>query len=234
MIRSPSYQSILDEHARKIRTLARQTRRDIIEIGKRLAAAKKLLKHGEWQKWLKLEFDWSQATANRFVNVAKRLGDKFVSLTNLPAGALYQLARRDTPDHVRREIRQSAEAGRRIRVSDVVQRIAEAKAKNGASTQRKPITAEDFQSWHRRDVVHLIIDFASRHLPADRSIEEARAVVARADAEGKRERFSEAVAVLNEFVGELQRALNERPALRAIPGGKDESPCASSSPPSSP
>jgi hypothetical protein len=75
-------------------------------------------------------------------------------------------------------------------------------------------------------LVGLIIDVADK-LPHDRSIEEARAVVESVGTEGMRERFSAAVAKLYDFIGQLQRALNERrteepaPKLRVIPGKDD-------------
>jgi len=100
-----------------------------------------------------------------------------------------------------------------------------------ASEPPKPWTVEFLQASARRPLVGLIIDVADK-LPHDRSIEEARAVVESiGDAEGLRERFaedlrerfSEAVAKLYEFVGQLHRALNERPAptLRVIDGEGD-------------
>jgi hypothetical protein len=75
-------------------------------------------------------------------------------------------------------------------------------------------------------LVDLVVEFASK-LPRDQSFEEASAVVESIGTEGMRERFSEAVAKLDEFVDQLQRVLNERlievpaPALRVIPGKDD-------------
>src|SRR5262249_35042695 len=90
-----------------------------------------------------------------------------------------------------------------------------------ASEQRKPLTAEDLQAAGRRDLVGRIVDFADK-LPRDQSFEEARAVVESIGTEGMRERFSDAVAKLYDFVGQLQRALEEpAPTLRVIHGWDD-------------
>jgi len=94
-------------------------------------------------------------------------------------------------------------------------------------SQPKPLTTEDFQAAHRRQLINLIVDVA-RQLPSDRSIEEARAVVVSASAKDERESFSAAVAMLYDFVGQLQRVLTEQqideePArtLRVVPGKDD-------------
>lgn len=43
----------------------------ILEIGKRLNEAKSLLNHGEWGEWLAEKVDFSEATAQRFMRLAK-------------------------------------------------------------------------------------------------------------------------------------------------------------------
>ncbi len=43
----------------------------ILEIGKRLNEAKAMLSHGEWGKWLSEKVDFSEATAQRFMRLAK-------------------------------------------------------------------------------------------------------------------------------------------------------------------
>src|ERR1700704_5161966 len=43
---------------------------DIIEIGRRLSAAKGIAGHGGWLPWLEREFGWSDDTAINYMNVA--------------------------------------------------------------------------------------------------------------------------------------------------------------------
>ena len=55
----------------EIRTLQHQAQGIIlsyaIEIGRRLEEAKAMLPHGEWGAWLKKELDFSQSTAQNFM-----------------------------------------------------------------------------------------------------------------------------------------------------------------------
>lgn len=45
-----------------------------IEIGKRLIAAKNLVAHGDWSKWLEENFNFTQQYANSFMRCAERFG----------------------------------------------------------------------------------------------------------------------------------------------------------------
>ena len=51
----------LAEHAKEIRKLGKRAIEDIIEIGRRLTEAKKLVGYGHWGNWLEKEFGWSPA-----------------------------------------------------------------------------------------------------------------------------------------------------------------------------
>lgn len=46
-----------------------------IEIGRRLVEAKKIVKHGQWSKWLKERVDYSQRTANNFMKIYEQYGE---------------------------------------------------------------------------------------------------------------------------------------------------------------
>ena len=48
-----------------------QTVQNIIEIGRRLIEAKERLPHGAWADWLKDAVDFTQSTANRFMQIAR-------------------------------------------------------------------------------------------------------------------------------------------------------------------
>lgn len=60
----------------------------VCEIGKRLCEAKEKLNHGEWGEWLKEKVDFSQSTANNYMNLYSEYGDGSAVLLGL--GANYQ------------------------------------------------------------------------------------------------------------------------------------------------
>ena len=64
----------LDQRADRIRKLAADVQRGIIEIGTELIAAKAEIGHGGWSDWLKENFDWTDRTAQNFMRVAERFG----------------------------------------------------------------------------------------------------------------------------------------------------------------
>lgn len=64
----------LNQRADRIRKLAADVTRGIIEIGNELIAAKAEIGHGNWATWLETEFQWTQRTANNFMRVAERFG----------------------------------------------------------------------------------------------------------------------------------------------------------------
>ena len=215
---------------------------DIIEIGGRLERLKARVPHGDWLPLLRKEFDWSVATADNWIAV-KRLSrsSEFKRLRNLPHEILYLLGRRNVSDELRAAVAARVKTGGKITLSEVKNtvrigprntppepqsnRLSIVSAEHDAPTPPlNPLTAEDLHAASRRNLIDLIVDVASR-LPHDQSFEEASAVVESVgDAEGMRERFSEAVAKLYGFVGQLQRALNEgqidevpaRPSLHII------------------
>lgn len=64
--------------ASEITMLTEQTKQVVlfnsIEIGRRLVEAKKIVKHGQWGKWLKERVDYSQRTANNFMKIFEEYG----------------------------------------------------------------------------------------------------------------------------------------------------------------
>jgi hypothetical protein len=125
--------SALAEHADAIRALRSRIVKDVAEIGRRLAAVKVAVGHGNWLPWLDREFGWSEDTAERFIRVhefVERLSDS-ASVRNLiltfPISSVYLLAAPSTPKTARDEIIARAKAGEALSVAEVRRLIAEAK-----------------------------------------------------------------------------------------------------------
>jgi hypothetical protein len=60
--------------ADRIRQMIRNSLENIIEIGTELVAVKNALPHGQFGKWLDVEFGWSERTVRNFMAVAERFG----------------------------------------------------------------------------------------------------------------------------------------------------------------
>jgi hypothetical protein len=128
----------LREHADAIRGLLKLTIENIIEIGRRLVAAKDLVPHGCWLPWLNNEFGWHVKAASRFMQVYE-LSLKFdnLSFLNLPVSSAYLLAEPSTPDSVREEVLKRFKAGEEMTVSKVKEAIAAKRAPRGDRPRRR-------------------------------------------------------------------------------------------------
>lgn len=80
----------------EIRVITRQTQQMVlsaaIEIGRRLTEAKELVPHGQWGEYLQNEVDFSQSTANNFMQLYKEYGDDQQSLFSANSQALGNLS----------------------------------------------------------------------------------------------------------------------------------------------
>jgi phage N-6-adenine-methyltransferase len=90
---------VLDKAA-TIQARLKRTAEDIIAIGQDLIEVKARLSHGQFEGWLRSEFEMTQMSAVRFMQVAKRFGDKSNIMLVLPATVLYALAAPSTPDTI--------------------------------------------------------------------------------------------------------------------------------------
>jgi response regulator of citrate/malate metabolism len=98
----------------EIKSLMKRTAQGILEIGQKLLEIKQKLGHGNFLDWLKVEFNWSEPTAQRFMQVARQF--KFINLMDLEIApsALYVLSAPSTPELVREEAIARAQAGENI------------------------------------------------------------------------------------------------------------------------
>jgi hypothetical protein len=78
--------------ADQIKRLEKQTIGNVIETGRLLSEARTLIKHGDWQPWLRANFEWSLRTATRFINVYQLSIEMDLSALNISLSALYLVA----------------------------------------------------------------------------------------------------------------------------------------------
>ncbi len=73
----------LEQLTVEIKFYVNQWEQNTIKIGKRLIAAKKLVKHGDWSKWLEENFNLSYRSAKRFMDCAERFGSNVTLMSDL-------------------------------------------------------------------------------------------------------------------------------------------------------
>jgi hypothetical protein len=130
------YEQLPEAHREQIKRSAltikprlKRAAEDIFVIGRELSAIKENFPHGEYGRWLDIEFGLSDRMAQRFVNVYARLGIKSDKLSDLPPSTLYMLSAKSTPDEAIQEIEKQIEAQGRLSVAYVEQAIADAKSR---------------------------------------------------------------------------------------------------------
>jgi Protein of unknown function (DUF3102) len=135
----------ISEIARRIRA---RTASAVLESGRDLQRVKDVLKHGEFEDWLRDEVQMEPRTAQnymaaaRWVDSLKAPENEMVSY--LPPSGLYLLAKKKTPDSARRKVIASLKEGKTVTHDDIVEAV---KGKKGASRPtKKPTKKPDPQA----------------------------------------------------------------------------------------
>jgi hypothetical protein len=122
--------------AERIRGRLRKTLEDLIEVGSDLLEVKGALPHGQFGRWLKAEFGWSERMAQNFMSVAERFKSaKFAELPIQPSAA-YLLAAPTTPDEARQLAVAKAESGQEITFRAAREIVAQARKKKQPRRQQ--------------------------------------------------------------------------------------------------
>lgn len=135
---------IVQQRTSEIKSLMKRAAQDIIEIGQKLIEVKTKLRHGAFGDWLKLEFDWSDNTAHRFIQVAKSFG-QIPQIGDFAPSALYLLAENSTPEFAREEAIARADSGEAITYS-TAKTIVEFHKSNIELEQPEVLTYDDWIS----------------------------------------------------------------------------------------
>jgi protein gp37 len=132
--------AFLAHSANQIRGLRKRARADLIEIGRILTECKTRCGHGNWLPWLDREFDWTEMSATRFMNVYELNKSNNLLDLNVADSSLYLLAAPSTPESACAEVINRAESGDRLKHADV-QAIIE-NARKPAIRGPEPASAE--------------------------------------------------------------------------------------------
>lgn len=97
----PNTANLAQGAANRIKTRAKTTAQDAVEIGQDLAAVKAALPHGHWGPWLQSEFGWSHRTAQRYIRIWKIFKNDKLADLNIALSALHLLAVSEIDDATR-------------------------------------------------------------------------------------------------------------------------------------
>lgn len=100
--------------------------------------------HGAFLPWIDAEFEMSEPTALRFIQVASRLGTS-VTVTDLSPKVLYALAAPSTPDEVVAAVETKASAGEKVSLDEVraLKRAAAEAEKAKAEAESAPMRSSE-------------------------------------------------------------------------------------------
>jgi hypothetical protein len=103
----------VQDQTEAIRSLVAKTAKNVVQIGLRLQYVHDRVGRERFQEWLAGEFGWSQASASKFMCIARVFGDAD-HIEHFDPSALYLLARRKVAKAARAEALQAARNGEPI------------------------------------------------------------------------------------------------------------------------
>ena len=105
---------VVQQKTSEIRDRIKRSSQDIVEIGERLIEVKEHLGHGRFERWLELEFQWSERTARNLMGVADAFKTANFADLSIAPSALYELSAPSVPEAARREAIERASNGNHV------------------------------------------------------------------------------------------------------------------------
>jgi hypothetical protein len=157
----------LRAEASRIRKLLKATVPTIIEVGRSLIEVKAQLDHGKFGDWVDAECGFSLSSAENYMRVAERFGDKIGTVANLSPTTVYRLAAKSTPPEVVEAALQRAakgavisddnldmalKAARVAKRQEKKKKLRKLAAKRGAETKKYRAENPDWRNdWRRAE-----------------------------------------------------------------------------------
>ena len=133
---------LAQEHAREIKSLLRQSADNMFQIGQSLIDVKQSLPHGCFCKWIDSEFNWSESSARKFMQVARQFKTVKITDLNITTSAILALARNSVPDRARDEAIARARQGEVIE-SKIAKEIINRHKQFMSSTERMTVDIDN-------------------------------------------------------------------------------------------
>lgn len=130
--------TVVQQRTGEIRERLRRSAQDIWEIGQKLADVRSRLKHGQFEAWLKAEFNWSRRMAYNFIKVYETFGKRAnLAQIDIATSVLYLLAAPSTPQDVRDEFLQRAREGETVTHKNLRQLIDSGKSQSTHAVEKQ-------------------------------------------------------------------------------------------------
>jgi Protein of unknown function (DUF3102) len=140
----------LRAEAGRIRKLLKATVPTIIEVGRALIEVKAQLDHGKFGDWVDSECGFSLSSAENYMRVAERFGDKIATVANLSPTTVYRLAAKSTPPSIVEAALQCAARGDVISDICVETAVDKAKIERRQAAKKKKATKRRAETIKRR------------------------------------------------------------------------------------
>ncbi len=200
---------VVHQKTTEIRDRMSRAAQAVVEIGQRLLDVKAALKHGQFGDWLEREFQWSEQSANNMMSVARTFKSLNFGDLKVSASALYLLASPSTPEDIRAEFIEKAEAGEAVKHADVRHAVAERKHSQAEAPTTFGTVDEDAPK-REPPKKHNPDDFSE---PAHDKISETNAVLGPPPAERERSDLDDIKSLRRLLANEFERWPEKRREL---------------------
>ena len=123
---------------------------DIVDTGRDLQEVKSKLEHGQFEGWLKREFDMDVRTAQRFMRVAKWAEGKNDIVSHLTPSTIYLLSAPSTPQAIQEKVVDAIKSDKTPKHAEIDRMVWEAKEQEREEKKRQAKTPEQRKkNWER-------------------------------------------------------------------------------------
>ena len=147
-------------------------KRFIPEVGRHLLRAKKVLPHGDFEKWVQHELGITPRSARNYMDAAQWLEGKSETLSVLPPTVLYALASPAAPDELVHDVVNEAAAGSFLDVPAIRAKLDAARFEQAelkqARKHRPKMTQAELRTWKARQHKKAVAEQARRADEAER------------------------------------------------------------------
>lgn len=134
----------ISQRTQEIKTWMKQTAVGAIEAGEKIIQIKKILEHGQFTDWVRLELGCTHSTVMCLMRAARVFGEEKerIASSGLSLSVVYLLAQNNSPPELREEVLSMGESGSSVSYHEAkrLQRKYRSKDKNKSSSKNQELT----------------------------------------------------------------------------------------------